>query len=252
MGCPWGAVGGCSRVPPAHAGCCHRGAPVGPGPGSFTPLGCAAVLGELSGEPKGVLVPLPLGVLVPRAEGAGWDGAGRCLLSSPWPCREGSRAELPQKQNPKTPWRGSRCRPRTNCASWEGAGTGGRNSEGGSVPRRVLLRGPASSQTLQLVPGVLSRGATSLGGWVPIMVGVPRGSPAPRTCVSPQLAGDVREIKSQQETSGSSRVTEAARRSCSNEAGWGCVCPDRVARRMRPGPVRLSPAQLSPNERFHP
>lgn len=91
-------------MPPARAGCCHRGAPVGPGPGSFTPLGCAAVLGELSGEPKGILAPLPLGVLVPRAEGAGWDGAGRCLLSSPWPCREGSRAELLQKQNPKTPW----------------------------------------------------------------------------------------------------------------------------------------------------
>lgn len=50
----------------------------------------------------------------------------------------------------------------------------------------------------------------------------------------PQLVGDVREIKSQQETSASSRVTEAARRSCSNEAARllpsGSGCPENATR----------------------
>lgn len=204
------------------------------------------------GSPRASSSHCPLGSLCPVQRGQ--DGTEQGAASSPPPGPAGRAPGLSSCRNktPKRLGRGSRCRPRTNCASWEGAGTRDRNSEGGSAPHRVLLRGPASSQTLQLVPGLLSQGATSPGGWVPIMVGVPRGSPAPCACVSPQLAGDVREIKSQQETSGSSRVTETARRSCSNEAGWGCVCPDRVARRMRPGPVRLSPAQLSPNERFHP
>lgn len=48
----------------------------------------------------------------------------------------------------------------------------------------------------------------------------------------PQLVGNVKEIKSQQETSASSRVTEAARRSCSNEAAGplppGSGCPENT------------------------
>lgn len=50
----------------------------------------------------------------------------------------------------------------------------------------------------------------------------------------PQLTGDVREIKSQQEMSTSSRVTEAARRTCSNEAVGplppGSSCPENATR----------------------
>jgi len=50
----------------------------------------------------------------------------------------------------------------------------------------------------------------------------------------PQLAGDVREIKSQQETSAPSQVTEAARRSCSNEAARllppRSSCPENATR----------------------
>lgn len=48
----------------------------------------------------------------------------------------------------------------------------------------------------------------------------------------PQLTGDVREMKSQQEMSASSRVTEAARRTCSNEAVGplppGSGCPENA------------------------
>lgn len=70
-------------------------------------------------------------------------------------------------------------------------------------------------------------------------MGVATGSPS-LNCPNalrlhfPQLAGDVREIKSQQETSASSRVTEAARRSCSNEAAGplppGSGCPKNATR----------------------
>ena len=70
-------------------------------------------------------------------------------------------------------------------------------------------------------------------------MGVATGSP-PLNCPNaprlhfPQLAGDVREIKSQQETSASSQVTEAARRSRSNEAAGplppGSSCPENATR----------------------
>lgn len=57
----------------------------------------------------------------------------------------------------------------------------------------------------------------------------------------PQLAGDVREIKSQQETSASSRVTEAAHRSCSNEAARllppGSGCPENATRSREAPPA---------------
>lgn len=67
----------------------------------------------------------------------------------------------------------------------------------------------------------------------------------------PQHTGDVREIKSQQETGASSRVTEAAAEAAVMRLP-SRRRRDRVAQRMQPGPGGLCwplmPAQLSPNE----
>lgn len=162
LGVPWEAAAGCRQLVLGAQGC---SAPPGQAP---FPLRLR-FWGELSEDPKGTLVPLPLGVLAARAQGAGQqDGTEQGAPSSPPPGPAGRAPGLSSRRSktPKRLRRGSRCRPLTNCASWEGAGTRGRNAgrgEGGSAPCRVLPRGPASSQTLQLVPGVLSRGATSLG-----------------------------------------------------------------------------------------